>query len=85
MTKCMCGGKLQQRSITLNEVILGISVRVEGAPALVCPECGEEYVSGAFLERLEAIVGHRVSKENAGKKQQPQVIDGRHMRLAKAL
>ncbi len=85
MTKCRCGGRVEQRLITLDEVILGVPVRVESAPALVCLKCGEEYVSGAFLERLEAIVGHRVSKENAGKTQQPQVIDGRHLRLAKAL
>ncbi len=79
MTKCTCGGKLQKKSITLEEVILGYPVRVQGAPALVCERCGEEIVSLDLLERIESIVEREIAKENASRDHETRVISHRQL------
>lgn len=83
MTKCVCGGKLVDKNVTLSDVILGVPIRVTSISAKVCEKCGERYFSASVMERIEAAVEHMLAEENASREQEPRVINGR--RLAKAL
>lgn len=79
MTKCLCGGNVVQKNVTLSDIILGVPIRVTGIPAKVCEKCGERYFSGAVMERLEAHVQHMLAEENASRDQETRVISGRQL------
>ena len=83
MTKCLCGGRVVDKNVTLRDIILGVPIRATGIPAKVCEKCGERYFSASVMERLEAHVQHVLAQENASRDQETRVISGRQ--LAKAL
>ncbi|HEX6279750.1 MAG TPA: YgiT-type zinc finger protein [Pyrinomonadaceae bacterium] len=50
---CNCGGHMVRRKVSRTIPLAGRRVRVEDVPASVCDECGEIYLDGPTLLRLE--------------------------------
>lgn len=65
-THCsQCGTALMEAAIT-HEVIVGEELfQIENVPALVCRECGEEWIEQEVKDKLERIIREGES-EDAG-------------------
>ncbi len=65
MDRCYrCGGKLEDRAVTIEDIILGHKVIAKHVPAKVCVECGEELISGKLLESLEEYITQRLKAQD---------------------
>jgi YgiT-type zinc finger domain-containing protein len=51
---CKCGGKMTQAKVTRTIPLAGKNVKVENIKAFVCEECGETYLDGPSLLKLES-------------------------------
>ncbi len=56
-----CGAALEPRPILHQQAVGEEVFEIENVPALVCPQCGEAWLSSATMETIERIV-----KENSG-------------------
>ena len=52
--KCDCGGTMTLRRVSKTITLAGRKVRVENVEAFVCAKCGETYIDGPTLLKLEA-------------------------------
>ena len=53
-TKCACGGKMTQTKVTRTVPLAGKKVKVESIKASVCSDCGETYLDGPSLLKIES-------------------------------
>lgn len=57
MNKCsVCGGKLKEKEITYTQELKGKVYVVSNVPALVCPICGEEYLSPDTVDEIQKVI-----------------------------
>lgn len=52
----LCGGSLSKKTITHEERHNGQLYIFENVEALVCNQCGEEYLSAKILEEMDRVV-----------------------------
>lgn len=56
-SKCpVCGGLEEPAHVTFATTVSGTLVSIEGVPALVCRQCGEETFSAETVKRIEALL-----------------------------
>lgn len=61
--KCFeCSGELFESTTALHMEREGKLVIIEGVPAKVCKQCGEEYISGPVAEKVGKILDRELSK-----------------------
>ena len=65
----LCGGNLVEKMITYEERHNGQLYIFENLEALVCGQCGEEYLSAETLEEIDQIV--REAREPTRKEEAP--------------
>ncbi len=53
---CKYEGAIERRSITFTTELRGTTVVIRGVPALVCANCGEEYLEEREAMRVREIV-----------------------------
>lgn len=59
-SKCaVCGGPEKNTRVTFAASVSGKLVSIEGVPALVCQQCGEETFSADTVKRIEALLDSR--------------------------
>lgn len=57
MKKCsVCKAKLEEKKITYTQEIEGKVYVVSRVPALVCSQCGEQYLSPDTVDRIQDVV-----------------------------
>ena len=57
MNKCsVCRGKLKQQRITYTQELGGKVYVVSDVPALVCPQCGEQYLSPDTVDEIQKVI-----------------------------
>ena len=57
MKKCsVCQRNLKQKKITYTQELEGKVYVVSDVPALVCSQCGEQYLSPATVDRIQAVI-----------------------------
>ena len=52
--KCSCGGSMKETKLSRTIPLAGQSVNVENVKASVCGECGEVYLDGPSLLKIES-------------------------------
>lgn len=65
----LCGGALVEKTITHEERHNGRLYIFENVKALVCGQCGEEYLSAETLEEMDRVV--REAREPTRKEEAP--------------
>jgi len=56
-SKCpVCGGPEESTHVTFATTVSGKLLSIEGVPALVCRQCGEETFSAETVKRIEALL-----------------------------
>jgi YgiT-type zinc finger domain-containing protein len=58
-----CGAQLQSQTITYTQTIEGKVYIVEDVPALVCPQCGEIYLSPQTVDAIQEQIEHGQATE----------------------
>lgn len=62
MRRCpLCGGELQEKTITHPQEYKGKVVILENVPAEVCRQCGEVLLRPDVLERVQEVVWSEVA------------------------
>lgn len=57
MKKCsVCKAKLEEKRITYTQELEGKVYVVSDVPALVCPQCGEQYLSPDTVDRIQEVI-----------------------------
>jgi len=57
MTKCsVCKSTLKQKKITYTQELGGKVYVVSDVPALVCSQCGEQYLSPDTVDRIQEVI-----------------------------
>ena len=51
---CKCGGKMTRTTVSRTIPLAGRQVRVENIKASVCADCGETYLDGPSLLKIES-------------------------------
>ena len=51
-----CGGKVEEKKVTVDYRWKNDLTIVEGVPAGVCTQCGEQYFRGKIAEEMERLV-----------------------------
>jgi YgiT-type zinc finger domain-containing protein len=60
--KCFeCGGEMTENSTILHLEKDGQPLIIEGVPAKVCQQCGEEYISGPVAEKIGRILSEEIA------------------------
>ena len=55
--KCsVCKGNLVQKKITYTQELEGKVYVVSDVPALVCPQCGEQYLSPDTVDEVQKVI-----------------------------
>ena len=55
--KCsVCRGKLTRQKITYTQELRGKVYVVSDVPALVCPQCGEQYLSADTVDEIQKVI-----------------------------
>ena len=54
----VCGGAEEPRKVQFLTLHRGQPILIEGVPALVCTQCGEETFEALTIKRLEALFAH---------------------------
>ncbi|MDI6792801.1 MAG: YgiT-type zinc finger protein [bacterium] len=57
-----CRGKTKLKEITIKFDRKGIQALMTGIPAMVCPQCGQEYVPGAIAGDVIATVSQTIDQ-----------------------
>ena len=52
--KCSCGGTMKETRLSRTIQLAGRNVNVENVKASVCDECGEVYLDGPSLLKIES-------------------------------
>ena len=53
ITTCSeCGARTELREISIEFERKGVQATMSGVPAMVCPQCGEEYVPGEIASAV---------------------------------
>lgn len=55
-TCTICGGQLQKREITYTQAIGKRIFIVSDVPALVCSQCGEEYLKPDTVDAIQKVI-----------------------------
>jgi len=64
LTTCSaCGAKLEPKKITYTQTIDDKVYIVEDAPALVCGQCGETYLTPATVDAIQEQIEHGQATE----------------------
>lgn len=64
MTKCsVCGVQLEDKEITYTQELDGKVYAVSNVPALVCSQCGEEYLSPDTVDEIQKVIEQGVQKK----------------------
>ncbi len=57
MKKCsVCQSNLKQKKITYTQELKGKVYVVSDVPSLVCPQCGEEYLSPDTVDKIQEVI-----------------------------
>ncbi len=57
MKKCsVCKGSLEQKKITYTQELEGKAYVVSDVPALVCSQCGEQYLTPDTVDRVQEVI-----------------------------
>lgn len=60
--KCFeCSGEMIETTTTLHLEKDKRPLIIEGVPARVCQQCGEEYISGQVAEKIGQILGQEIA------------------------
>ena len=63
-TSCsVCGADVKQQDVTYAQTIDGNVYIVEDVPALVCPQCGEIYLTPATVDAIQEQIEHGQATE----------------------
>ena len=54
----VCGGAEEPRTVQFFTLHQGQPILIEGVPALVCAQCGEETFDALTLKQLETLLAH---------------------------
>ncbi|SHK80376.1 type II toxin-antitoxin system MqsA family antitoxin [Hespellia stercorisuis] len=57
MTCFICKGNLEQSTTTYMTDYNGCYIIIKNVPCTKCTQCGEEYLNGVTLEKIEKILG----------------------------
>ena len=61
VTTCSeCGTRTELREISIEFQRKGVQATMSGIPAMVCPQCGEEYVPGEIASAVVDTVSHTI-------------------------
>ena len=52
----LCKGEMQQENINYPVDLKDRFILIKGVPALVCKQCGEQYLNNDVLKKIERIV-----------------------------
>lgn len=52
----VCKAKLREKKITYTQELEGKVYMVSDVPALVCPQCGEQYLSPATVDEIQKVI-----------------------------
>lgn len=64
MNKCsVCKAKLKEKKITYTQELGGKVYVVSDVPALVCPQCGEQYLSPDTVDRIQEVIAKGEQKK----------------------
>ncbi len=58
MTCFMCKGMLEQSTTTYMTECNGCYITIKNVPCKKCTQCGEEYLNGATLKKIETITAN---------------------------
>jgi YgiT-type zinc finger domain-containing protein len=50
-----CGGKVEEKVVTVDYRWAGELIIIKGVPAGVCNQCGEQYLRGEIAEHMEQL------------------------------
>lgn len=57
MNKCsVCKAQLKEKKITYTQELEGKVYVVSEVPALVCPQCGEQYLSPDTVDEIQKVI-----------------------------
>ena len=57
MTKCsVCKAKLIKKNVTYTQELEGKIYVVSRVPALVCSQCGEQYLSPGTVDKIQEVI-----------------------------
>jgi len=56
----LCGGTLEEKQIYLDFRYKGRLIVVEGVPAQVCKDCGEQLISAETSRKIDVLLGSNV-------------------------
>lgn len=68
MKKCpLCGGELEERTITYPQEYKGKIVILENVPAEVCSQCGEVLLRPDVLERAQELIWSEITPKRTAR------------------
>lgn len=57
MNKCsVCKSRLRQQKINFSQELEGKVYVVSDVPALICPQCGEQYLSANTVDKIQEVI-----------------------------
>ena len=64
INKCaVCQSNLKQKKITYTQELGGDIFVVSDVPALVCPQCGEQYLTPNTVDKIQEVAEKREQKK----------------------
>lgn len=72
---CCCGAALKKENVEIDELVRDHPVRVLGAPALTCSNCGEQLINSLVLEAIHHYMAEQIDRAGRGFGTVPKVID----------